>query len=128
MVSNPKKLQHQMTTDITLAGASEFVDNATSDRDAGPIRSIYGLKIKAGAWLNTIPTSDKNTLKPSEFCLASYLRIGQPLKYSKWITTCDCGAEINEHGYHLLTCKYGDGPVWENNSSLSTWSNCLSES
>ena len=68
MVSNPKKLQHQLSTDITLARASEYVDSATSDR---------------GAWLDTIPTSDKNALKPSEFCLASYLRIGQPLPYSK---------------------------------------------
>ena len=86
---------------MTLARASEFVDNATSDRDAARIMSIYGQE--ASAWLDTIPTSDKNALKPSEFCLASYLRIGQPLSYSKWITKCDCGAEIDEHGYHLLT-------------------------
>ena len=87
----------------------------------------YVVKEQVLNWLGSIPTSDKNALKPSEFCLASCLRIGQPLSYSKWITECHCGTEIDEYGYHLLTCKYGGGLVREHNSILSTRSDCLSE-
>lgn len=50
-------------------------------------------------------TLDKNAFKSGEFCLASDLRIGQSLPYSKY--SSDCGAEINEHGYYLSTGKFG---------------------
>ena len=40
---------------------------------------------------------------------------------------CDCGGDLDEHGYHLLTCKYGGGPVWAHNSALNGWSECLSD-
>ena len=116
MVSNPEKFQHHLSTDIGLARANEFVDSAKSHRDEACIRLIY--RQGAGAWLDTAPTSDKNTLKPSEFYLVSCLRIGQPLSYSKWITKCDYGAEIDEYRYHL-TCKYRGGPVWGHNSIVS---------
>ena len=30
-------------------------------------------------------------------------------------------------GYHLLTCKFGGGPVWQHDSVVSGWCSCLNE-
>ena len=46
-------------------------------------------------------------LKTNEFSLASYLRLGVALLFTNWIRKCDCGHDLDEYGYHLLTCKYG---------------------
>ena len=54
-------------------------------------------------WLQAIPSVPKFVLKPSEFQLGSSLRLGIPLPFSQVITQCDCGACLDEHGYHLLT-------------------------
>ena len=53
--------------------------------------------------------------------------IGIPLPFSQVVTQCDCGASLDEYGYHLLTCKYGGGPVWQHNIIVSTWAKCLDE-
>ena len=29
------------------------------------------------------------------------------------------------NGFHLITCKTGDGPVWTHDSLMSVWSECL---
>ena len=30
------------------------------------------------------------------------------LPFTNWIKKCDCGYDdLDEYGYHLLTCKYG---------------------
>ena len=34
---------------------------------------------------------------------------------------------INREGYHLLTCKFGGGPVWSHNCMVSVWADCLSQ-
>ena len=46
------------------------------------------------------------------------------MSFSSWIAQCECG---KEEGYHLLTCKFGGGPVWEHNTILSRSSDCLNE-
>ena len=46
---------------------------------------------------------------------------------SSWIAQCECGKEVDKEGYHLLTCKFGGGPVWEHNTIPSCWSDCLNE-
>ena len=84
------------------------MENLKSDNYAARIRSLTGHG--AGAWLETIPTTDKHALKPNEFRLASHLRLGNSLPFNQWLKTCD----LDKHGYHLLTCKYGGGPVWTN--------------
>ena len=55
----------------------------------------------------------------SEFRLASCMRLGQAIPFGKWIDHCDCGCQLDEEGYHLLTCKHGGGPVWSHNRILS---------
>ena len=57
----------------------------------------------------------------------SILRLGIPLPYSQIVTKCDCGRSLDEHGYHLLTCKFGGGPVWQHNTIVSIWAKCLDE-
>ena len=49
------------------------------------------------------------------------------MPFSKWIYHCDCGCQLDEEGYHLLTCKHGGGPVWPHNRILSVWSECLND-
>ena len=64
-------------------------------------------------------------LNSCKFCLASFLRLGLPIAFSSWTTTCNCGAFIDDSGYHLLTCKTGGGPVWSHESISSVWSDCF---
>ena len=40
---------------------------------------------------------------------------------------CECGKTIDREGYHLLTCKFGSGPVWSHNCMVSVWADCLSQ-
>ena len=70
----------------------------------------------SGTWsmirLQVIPSAPKFVLKSSEFRVTAFLRLCIPLPYSQIVTKCDCGTSLDEHGYHLLTCKFGGGPVW----------------
>ena len=34
---------------------------------------------------------------------------------------CVCGKELDSDGYHLITCKTGDGPVISHNNMVSAW-------
>ena len=122
-ISYPKKLQHRLSTKIASDSATDIIIQAQSDRDAARLKSLQGRG--AGAWLDVIPTSAKYALKTNEFSLASYLRLGVALPFTNWIKKCDCGHDLYEYGYHLLTCKYGGGPVWSHNSVLNGWSECL---
>ena len=126
MMLNPRKLQHHLKVDIAEKQSAEHMENLKSDNDAAilRIRSLTGHG--AGAWLETIPTTDKHALKPNEFRLASHLRMGNSLPFNQWLKTCDCGKDLDKHGYHLLTCKYG-GPVWTHDTVTSAWSDCLSD-
>ena len=101
------------------------IAQAPSDQDGARIRSCQGHG--AGSRLQAIPLAPKFVLKPSEFQLASSLRLGIPLPFSQVVTQCDCGACLDKYGYHLLTCKYGGGPVWQHNTIVSTWAKCLDE-
>ena len=42
------------------------------------------------------------------------------------IEKCQCGANLDDTGYHLLTCKKGGGPMSSHDSIVSEWSDCLS--
>ena len=61
-------------------------------------------------------------LNSCAFCLASFLRLGLPIAFSSWTTTCNYGALIDDSGYHLLTCKTGGRLVWSHESISSVWS------
>ena len=59
--------------------------------------------------------------------MAAFFRFGIPLPYSQIVTKCDCGRSLDEHGYHLLTCKFGGGLIWQHNTIVSTWAKCSDE-
>ena len=125
MIKNPRKLQHRLSTDISCMEAATFTNRIVEEKDAGRMRSLQGRG--AGGWLETVPTSDKHALKQNEFRLASCLRLGVCLPFSQLLVKCECGAELDREGYHLITCKYGGGPVWTHNTLVSGWSECLSD-
>ena len=49
------------------------------------------------------------------------------LPFTNFINERDCGKELDKNGYHLLTCKYGGGPVWSHNCIVDGWTECLSD-
>ena len=103
--------------------ATCLIENATSFRDAARFRSQQSKG--AGSWLSAIPTSGKLALKPSELRLMAYLRLGLSLPLCDNIQKCDCGrATGDSSGYHQITCKTRDGPVWSHDSIMSVWSEC----
>ena len=89
------------------------------------MRSLQGRG--AGAWLDVIPTSAKHALKNKRIFFSVLPEVGSGSTFTNWIKKCDCGHDLDEYGYHLLTCKYGGGPVWSHNSVLNGWSECLSD-
>ena len=44
-----------------------------------------------------------------------------PIPLSDWCGSCNCGAQLYNSGYHLLTCKTGGGPVWSHDIIAATW-------
>ena len=38
-----------------------------------------------------------------------------------------CGKVLDKDGYHLLSCKHGGGSIWQHDSLVSGWSECLRE-
>ena len=64
----------------------------------------------------------KLALTTRDFRLVACLRMGLPTGY---VSRCDCGTILDGSGYHLLTCKWGGGPVWTHESIASIWSDCL---
>ena len=130
LLANPVKLQHRLSTDIAEMKAAECLVQASSDQDAARLRAARLRSSQgrgAGAWLQAIPSTENYSLKSPEFKIASYLRMGLPLPSSDCVRNCDCGVKLDSLGYHLLTCKFGGGPVWQHNSLVSTWSKCLNE-
>ena len=124
-ISYPKKLQQRLSNKIANDIAADLIANSQSERIAARLRSVQGQG--AGGWLEVIPTSDKYAIRSNEFSLASHLRLGLALPFTNFINECDCGKELDKNGYHLLTCKYGSGPVWSHNCIVDGWTECLSD-
>ena len=57
--------------------------------------------------------------------MAASMRLGLRLPLPQSIIECDCGKTPDTDGYHLITCKTGEGPGWSHNSMVSAWSECL---
>ena len=86
------------------------------------IRSLKGKG--ASAWISAIPTSPSLALNSGEYRLVSFLRFGL-LIFPDWMENCNCGLNIDDSGYHLITCKLGRGSVRSHESIASLWSDCL---
>ena len=118
------KLQKRLSNDLF---ESMSRDTVKSTRDAARICSLHGAGPGAGAWVNAVPTSMCFALDSCVYCLASYLRLGLPVRSLEFLSSCQCEAVLDDSGYHLLTCKVGGGPVWSHESIANVWADCLSE-
>ena len=49
------------------------------------------------------------------------------MPFKSCINKCECGVELDGTGYHLFTCKFGGGRVWQHDSVVSGWCSCLNE-
>ena len=125
LLDHPHKLQNKISSIIHKRDAHICLETATqtSDRDAARIRSTQGQG--AGSWLEAIPTEEALALKPNEFRLAASLRLGIPPPFVDWNIQCECGRPVDD--YHLITCKFGGGPVWQHDEIVNAWSSCLHE-
>ena len=123
----PKKLQQRLSNKIANDIAADLIANSQSERTAASYRLRSVQSRGAGGWLEVIPTSDKYAIRSNEFSLASHLRLGLALPFTNFINECDCGKELDKNEYHLLTCKYGGGPVWSHNCIVDGWTECLSD-
>ena len=123
LLADPHKLQSRIASAVYENDCHILLNESSDDLSRARKRSVRGRG--AGAWLQSIPTSDELAMNPCEFRIATCLRLGLPLPFEHWLSTCDCGAEIDPYGYHLLTCKKGGGPVWCHDSIVAGWSSCL---
>ena len=67
----------------------------------------------AGKWLEAIPSTQKLTLSNAQFRTAAFMRLGVSLPQLNNIKKCvsQCDKDVDDKGYHLLTCKFGGGPI-----------------
>ncbi|XP_062520364.1 uncharacterized protein LOC134195363 [Corticium candelabrum] len=117
------KVQQRLSSVTASSNAQYLLKNAPTARNAAHLRSTTGKD--AETWLNAIPTSEVFAFNSCEFRLASFLHLGLPIAFSRWTMTCNCGALIDDNGYHLLTCKTCGGPIWSHKSISSVWSDCF---
>ena len=118
-------LQHNLSSEIGLLSAAHCLSSAPHRRDAARLLSAQDRGSRA--WLEALPSSDRYALIAKDFRIASFLRLSLPMPFKSCINKCECGVELDETGYHLLTCKFGGGPVWQHNSIVSGWCSCLNK-
>ena len=123
LVQNPRWVQRKLTQQHMAAACSYMIEHTCSPRDAAHLHSLGGKG--AGAWLTVIPESTNFAFQLYEYRLACLLKLGLQLPAVNWINKCECGAVLDDKGYHLLTCKKGGDPVWLHDSIMSEWSDCL---
>ena len=123
LLSPEDKLQHRLKSEVDEVRMKAVFSLALDNHDLSRLRSCQG-KL-AGRWLEALPTSWMLALKPCDFRLAASLRLGDPLPFAAGVSTCECNANIDRSGYHLLTCKFGAGPVWAHNCVVSGWADCV---
>ena len=123
LASTKPKFQKLLSSEIQLASLSSILSSAADNRDLSRLRSCRGKH--AGRWLEAVPTSRMLALKPYGFRLAASARLGCPLAFTACVSLCECGSTMDPHGYHMLTCKFGGGPVWAHNRFVTGWSDCI---
>ena len=99
--------------------AGLILNDAKGAIDAAKLRSLQ--ERGAGARLESMPTSGKFAINKNEFHIAASLRVGQPMPFNSCVTHCSSGREMDDDGYHLLTCKLRGVPVREHNDLVAKW-------
>ena len=113
-LSGVGKLQFQLSKRQAQINSENLLSSAATARDAARLRSVQGNS--AGAWLSALPTNQEFALSPYDFRLATLLHLEMPIPLSDWSGSCNCGTQLDNSGYHLLTCKTGEGPVWSHDT------------
>ena len=49
------------------------------------------------------------------------------MPFSRLLEHSDCGQKLDQEGFHMITCKYGGGPVLSYDIIVADWSACLTE-
>ena len=108
---HPKKLQHRLQSVKKQSSFQQYLEDCSTDEDKARLISSSGPN--AGSWLEAIPSTQHFTLSSAQFCTAAFMRLGAPLPALSSIQKCtaNCGKSVDPHGYHLLTCKWGGGPI-----------------
>ena len=105
LLADPHKLQSRIASAVYENDCHILLNESSDDLSRARKRSVRG--------------RGELAMNPCEFRIATCLRLGLPLPFEHWLSTCDCGAEVDPYGYHLLTCKKGGGPVWCHDSIVA---------
>ena len=76
---------------------------------------------EAGASLDALPSSRELSFTSAEFQTATLLRLGGSIPMLRQIRRCNCGAEVDDLGYHVITCAVGSGATRRNNAIQFGW-------
>ena len=116
------KLQAKLTQILQSEAAKRLISRS-DQRSQARLRSASGSE--SAAWLDALPSSNALSYSPAEFRIAALLRLGAEIPFLRDIDHCDCGAAIDNDGYHTLTCARGSGAVRRHNAIQHTWINLL---
>ena len=105
-LSNVGELQFQLSKRQARVNSENLLSSAATARDAARLRSVRGKS--AGAWLSALPTDQEFSLSTYDFRLATLLHLGMSIPLSDWSGSCNCGTQLDNSGYHPLTCKPAD--------------------
>ena len=114
--------KHRLTENRHKSKVQEFMNHLSTSRDRSHFQSLQGQG--AGAWLSAVPSISALALSSKEFNLVTLIRLGCKIPQS--IGQCDCGRDLDQEGYHLITCKTG-GVLFEHNAIVHVWSECSTE-
>ena len=125
---NPVKVQQRITQGIDKLKADLILDDAKGARDAARLRSLEG---RAGAWLESVPTSEKFAMNKNEFQIAAFLRLGQSMPFNSCVTHSNCGRELDDDVtisslVSLVEDLCGNTIIfWQSGVSVSGTCNCI---
>ena len=125
LTERPKNLQSRLHTVKKDTLFQQFLQSCPDKEDRSRLISSGGAF--AGKWLEAIPCSQPFTLSHAQFCTAAFVRLGVSLPQLSKVHKCvpQCGQEVDDKGYHLLTCKFGGGPIRRHDHFLDCYYDML---
>ena len=87
----------------------EFIQKTLIDQadQFSRARLLASAQPESGAWVSAIPVPSLGTqLSPDELRVAIALRTGSRICETH---ICKCGKNVDEYGYHLLSCHFNEG-------------------
>ena len=109
-----KKLQSR----LTRCYADRLI-SVSDQRSKARLRSAACSETEA--WLDALPSSRELSFTSAEFQTAALLRLEGVIPMLRRIRRCNCGAEVDELGYHIITCAVGSGATRRHNAIQFNW-------